>query len=48
VDAARKAKAAGKTKEEFLKTVDLPAYKSWDGYADRFKDGAAAAWDEVS
>ena len=48
VDAARKAKAAGKSKEEFLKTVDLPAYKSWDGYADRFKDGAAAAWDEVS
>ncbi|MET0619082.1 MAG: MBL fold metallo-hydrolase, partial [Thermoanaerobaculia bacterium] len=29
LEAARKAKAAGKTKEEFLKTVDLPAYKTW-------------------
>jgi cyclase len=48
VDAARKAKAAGKSKDEFLKTVDLPAYKSWDGYGERFKENAAAAWDEAS
>jgi glyoxylase-like metal-dependent hydrolase (beta-lactamase superfamily II) len=47
LDAARKAKTAGKTKEEFLKTVDLPAYKGYDGYADRFKENCAAAWDDV-
>jgi len=48
LDAARKAKAAGKSKEEFLKTVDLPAYKTWDGYGERFQESAAAAWDEAS
>ncbi len=48
LDAARKAKAAGKSKEEFLKTVDLPAYKTWDGYGERFKESAAAAWDDAS
>ena len=48
VEAAHKAKAAGKSKEEFLKTVDLPAYKSWDGYGERFKESAAAAWDDAS
>ena len=48
LDAARKAKVAGKSKEEFLKTVDLPAYKSWDGYGERFRESAAAAWDEAS
>jgi glyoxylase-like metal-dependent hydrolase (beta-lactamase superfamily II) len=47
LDAARKAKAAGKSKEEFLKTVDLPAYKSYDGYAERFKENCEAAWDDV-
>jgi cyclase len=47
MDEARKARAAGKTKEEFLKSVDLPAYKTWDGYADGFKDNCAAAWDEA-
>lgn len=44
---AAAAKAAGKSKEQFLATVDLPAYKAYDGYADRFKDGCAAAYDEV-
>ena len=48
LDAARKAKAAGKSKEEFLKTVDLPAYKTWDGYGERFQESAAAAWDDAS
>ncbi len=48
LEAARKAKAAGKTKEEFLKTVDLPAYQGYDGYGDRFKENCAAAWDEAS
>jgi hypothetical protein len=27
--------------------VDLPAYKDHQGYADRFKANAAAAWDEL-
>ena len=48
LDAARKAKVAGKSKEEFLKTVDLPAYKTWDGYGERFQESASAAWDEAS
>ncbi len=47
VDAANKAKAADKSKEDFLKEIDLPAYKEWRGYADRFKDNAAAAYDEA-
>lgn len=47
VDTANKAKAAGKSKEAFLNEVDLPAYKEWRGYADRFKDNAAAAYDEA-
>ena len=46
VDAASKAKAAGESKEDFLKEVDLPAYKDYGGYKDRFKDNAAAAYDE--
>ena len=46
VDAARKAKAAGKSKEEFLRDVDLPAYQGFNGYKDRFKGNAAAAYDE--
>jgi cyclase len=44
---AAKAKAAGKSKEEFLKDVDLPAYKDYRGYKDRFKENAAAAYDEA-
>ncbi len=48
LEAASKAKAAGKSKEEFLKEVDLPAYKDHRGYADRFKDNCSAAYDEVS
>ena len=46
LDAAAKAKAAGKSKDDFLKDVDLPAYKDFNGYKDRFKDNAAAAYDE--
>ncbi|HEY7114146.1 MAG TPA: MBL fold metallo-hydrolase [Thermoanaerobaculia bacterium] len=46
LDAASKAKAAGKSKDDFLKDVDLPAYKDFNGYKDRFKDNAAAAYDE--
>jgi cyclase len=47
VEAAQKAKAAGKTKDDFLKEVDLPAYKDYAGYKDRFKSNAAAAFDEA-
>lgn len=47
IDAARKAKAAGKTKEQFLAEVDLPAYREYQGYGDRFKANATAAWDEL-
>ena len=45
--AAQAAKTAGKSKADFLKTVDLPAYKAYDGYKNRFKDGCAAAYDEA-
>lgn len=44
---AAAAKTAGKSKEQFLATVDLPAYEAYDGYADRFKDGCGAAYDEA-
>jgi glyoxylase-like metal-dependent hydrolase (beta-lactamase superfamily II) len=46
LDAAGKAKAAGTSKEDFVKDVDLPAYKDFGGYKDRFKDNAATAYDE--
>jgi cyclase len=46
-DAATKAKAAGKTKEQFVKEIDLPAYKEWRGYQDRFKEDAGVAYDEA-
>ncbi len=45
--AAQEAKAAGKPKEEFVKEVDLPAYKEYGGYTDRFRANAAAAYDEA-
>jgi cyclase len=47
IEAARAARAAGKSKEDFLKDVDLPAYRGYQGYADRFKANATAAWDEL-
>jgi cyclase len=47
LDAAQKAKAAGKSKEAFLKDVDLPAYKDYSGYKDRFKTNAGSAFDEA-
>jgi cyclase len=48
LEAARKAKAAGRSKSEFLEIVELPAYKDFDGYKDRFKENCEAAWDEAS
>jgi glyoxylase-like metal-dependent hydrolase (beta-lactamase superfamily II) len=48
LDVAQKAKAAGKSKEDFLKDVDLPAYKDFNGYKDRFKANASSAYDEAA
>ncbi len=48
MDAAQKAKAAGKSKEDFVKEVDLPAYKGFEGYPDRFRGNAGAAYDEAT
>jgi glyoxylase-like metal-dependent hydrolase (beta-lactamase superfamily II) len=48
LDAAQKAKAAGKSREDFVKDVDLPAYKDFAGYKDRFKTNAGSAYDEVA
>jgi cyclase len=45
IAAAQGAKSAGRTKELFLAEVDLPAYREYDGYKDRFKANAGAAWD---
>ena len=47
LEAARAAKAAGKSKEQFLAAVDLPQYRNYEGYKDRFKAGAASAYDEI-
>ena len=48
LDAAAKAKKAGKSKDDFVKDVDLPAYKDWSGYKDRFKANCGSAYDEAS
>jgi cyclase len=48
LDLASKAKAAGKSKEQFLAEGDLPAYRDYSGYADRLKQNLAAAYDEAS
>lgn len=47
IDAAAKARTAGKTKEQFVNEVDFPAMKDYPGYPNRFKANAAAAYDEV-
>jgi len=46
-EAARKAKSSGQSKADFLKAVDLPAYKDWNGYKDRFKTNCETAYDEA-
>ncbi len=48
LDTAARARAAGKSKEDFVKEVELPAYKQFGGYEHRFKDNAAAAYDEAA
>jgi glyoxylase-like metal-dependent hydrolase (beta-lactamase superfamily II) len=45
--AAQKAKAAGQSKEDFVRSEDLPAYKDWNGYKDRFGANCGAAYDEA-
>jgi glyoxylase-like metal-dependent hydrolase (beta-lactamase superfamily II) len=47
LDAAAAAKKAGRTKGQFLSTVDLPAYKNYEGYKDGFQGVCAVAYDEV-
>jgi len=47
VELAKKAKAAGKSREAFLAECDLPAYKDYAGYAQRFKSNCSAAFDEL-
>jgi cyclase len=47
LETARKARASGQSKDDFLKGVDLPAYKEYGGYKDRFKANADSAYDEV-
>ena len=48
IDAAKKARASGQSKEDFVKSTELPAYKDYRGYADRFRDNLASAYDEVN
>jgi cyclase len=45
IASAQAAKSSGKTKDQYLAEVDLPAYKDFNGYAQRFKSNASAAWD---
>jgi len=47
LESARAAKSKGMSLDAYLKSVDLPAYKDYNGYADRFKDNAAAAYAEA-
>lgn len=44
---AREGRASGKTKQDFLATLDVPRYRDYPGYADRFKANVGAAWDEL-
>jgi cyclase len=47
IDAAKKAKAAGQSKDDFVKSTEMAAYKDYRGYPERFRDNLAAAYDEV-
>ncbi len=46
--AAEAAKAAGKSKEQFVAGASLPAYKDYDGYPDRFRETCGTVFDEIS
>ncbi len=47
LETARGAKQKGLSREDFLKSAELAAYKDYSGYADRFQDNCAAAYDEM-
>ena len=47
IDAAKKARAAGTSKDAFVKNTELAPYKEYRGYPDRFRDNLAAAYDEA-
>jgi glyoxylase-like metal-dependent hydrolase (beta-lactamase superfamily II) len=47
MDAARKARAAGQSKDDFVKSTELATYREYRGYPDRFRDNLAAAYDEA-
>ena len=47
MDAARKAKDAGKSREDFVNSVELPAYREFEGYPRRFRNNAGAAYDDA-
>jgi cyclase len=45
IEMAKKARDAGQSREDFVKT-EVPAYRGYSGYSDRFKDNLGAAYDE--
>jgi cyclase len=47
LEAARVARKKGLSKEDFLKSAELAAYKDYSGYPERFQDNCAAAYDEM-
>ncbi len=40
-----RAQAAGLSREEFIESVELPAYARYEGYPERFKEHCAWQWD---
>jgi hypothetical protein len=44
---AKAARASGKTRDAFVAEAELPAYKDWNGYPQRFRENAGAAFDEL-
>ena len=47
LELAAAAKRKGVARDPFLADADLPQYREFRGYADRFKDNCAAAYDEA-
>jgi cyclase len=45
---AATARARGMSREAFVAAVDLPAYKAWEGYGERFKQNAGLAFDQTA
>jgi glyoxylase-like metal-dependent hydrolase (beta-lactamase superfamily II) len=44
---AKAARASGRTREDFVAGAELSAYRDWSGYPQRFRENAAAAFDEA-